>query len=297
MSNPVGVRHDDQHRGRIAPFQLEGRVAVITGAANGLGLAIARACAQAGMKLVLADIDSIGAEAASRELAAITPSVWACTDVRDRSQLDRLADLAFDTFGAVDVLFNNAGVVIARPLMETTQEDWQWILQVNLWSVIHGIAAFVPRMLAQNREGRIVNTASAAGFISESTLAAYCASKHAVVTLSESLHQELAGRNARLGVTILCPAFVPTRITDSERARPAELAGPRELSPAAREAQARLEKAVRSGRLSADDVARMTLSGVRERLLYVFPHEKIREAIQQRLERVYASFDALRQSK
>jgi short-subunit dehydrogenase len=156
--------------------------------------------------------------------------------------------------------------------------------------VIHGIAAFVPRMLAQGHEGRIVNTASAAGFISESSLAAYCVSKHAVVTLSESLHQELRARSAMLGVTILSPAFVPTGIAQSGRGRPAADSDAA-ISPAALEAQAQIEKAIRSGRLTADDVARKVLQGIRERALYVFTHRKIRASIEARNAAILDSLD------
>jgi NAD(P)-dependent dehydrogenase (short-subunit alcohol dehydrogenase family) len=272
-----------------APFELQGGVAVVTGAANGLGLAIARACAAAGMKLVLADIDVEALERAHRELVSLTQCIRMRVDVRDRDQVEALAAFAFGTFGGADVVFNNAGVLLVRPVLETTTADWQWLLDINLWSVIHGIAAFVPRMLAQEREGRIVNTASAAGFISESSLAAYCVSKHAVVTLSESLHQELRARGAMLGVTILSPAFVPTGIAQSGHGRPAADSDTL-ISPAAREAQAQVEKAIRSGRLTADDVARKVLQGIRQRALYVFTHRKIRTGIEARMAGVLDSF-------
>jgi NAD(P)-dependent dehydrogenase (short-subunit alcohol dehydrogenase family) len=271
------------------PFELSGGVAVVTGAANGLGLAIARASARAGMKLVLADIDSDGLESAQRELGSLTRCVSLRVDVREREQVEALASLAFDTFARTDIVFNNAGVLLVRPVMETTPADWKWLLDINLWSVIHGIAAFVPRMLAQGREGRIVNTASAAGFISESSLAAYCVTKHAVVTLSESLHQELRARNSMLGVTILSPAFVPTNIAKSGQGRHEAGVAPA-LSPAALEAQAQIEKAIHSGRLTPDDVARKVLQGVRDRALYVFTHRKIRAGIEERNSAVLDSF-------
>lgn len=271
------------------PFDLAGRVAVITGAASGLGLALARACAQEGMKLVLADINEEGMRDAASELGAHTPCTWARIDVRHGPELEKLEALAFETFGGTDVLFNNAGVVTARPVMQTSVADWRWMLDVNLWSVIHGIAAFVPRMLTRDRETRIVNTASAAGFVSVSTLAAYCVSKHGVVTLSESLHQEMTSQGARVGVTVVCPAFVPTHIAQSERYRPAELAATNSNSEAVLSAQANLEKAVQAGRLTADDVAQAAIRGVRERALYVFPHGKIRRGIEERMAEVYAA--------
>jgi NADP-dependent 3-hydroxy acid dehydrogenase YdfG len=162
-------------------FQLEGGVAVITGAASGLGRAIADACAARRMQLMLVDIDRGNLDRAVAELTPRTRCLARAMDVRDRAAFEELSDSTFAAFGAVDVLFNNAGSVIARPLVETRVADWRWMLEVNLWSVIHGIAAFVPRMLTQGREGRIVNTASAAGFLSEPDLGAYAVSKHAVV--------------------------------------------------------------------------------------------------------------------
>jgi NADP-dependent 3-hydroxy acid dehydrogenase YdfG len=276
---------------RDTPFSIEGGVAVVTGAASGLGLAIARACAASGMRLVLADIDSDGLARASAELSARTRCISRVTDVRERAALDALADSAFDAFGSVALLFNNAGVVITRSILETSAADWRWMLDVNLWSVIHGIAAFLPRMLTQGQEARVVNTASAAGFLSEPNLAAYAVSKHAVVALSETLHQELRQQQAAIGVTILSPAFVPTGIVNSERRRPAELgrdAAP--LSDAARAAEAQLVRATQSGKLTADDVAARVLAAVRARRLHVHTHAKIQRGIEARMAAIYAGF-------
>jgi NAD(P)-dependent dehydrogenase (short-subunit alcohol dehydrogenase family) len=271
---------------------LDHGVAVVTGAASGLGLAIAQACAALHMRLVLADIDAAALDRVTSDLQAQAECIGRVTDVRDRSALDALADTAFDAFGVVTALFNNAGVVVTRPILETTTADWRWMLDVNLWSVIHGIAAFVPRMRVQGCEGRIVNTASAAGFLSEPNLAAYSVSKHAVVALSETLHRELREENALLGVTILSPAFVPTGIIHSERARPADLAGPATRSGAALAAEAQLQHAVQSGRISAADVAARVLDAVRRRRLHVFTHPKIRRGIEMRMAAVYAGFDS-----
>jgi NAD(P)-dependent dehydrogenase (short-subunit alcohol dehydrogenase family) len=274
-----------------ADFALDGGVAVVTGAASGLGLAIARACAARRMRLVLADRDSAGLEAAVAMCGRQSDCVGRVVDVRDRTAVDGLADTAFGAFGAVNVLFNNAGVVVTRPLLETTAADWRWMLDVNLWGVIHGIAAFAPRMLAQGREARIVNTASAAGFLSEPDLGAYAASKCAVVALSETLHAELHRQGADLGVTVLSPAFVPTAIVTSERARPSDLAlAPGTLSEAARSAEARLQRAVQSGKVTAAEVAARVLDGIRRRRLHVFTHAKIRGAIEARMQAVYDGF-------
>lgn len=276
---------------RDGEFVLEQGVAVVTGAASGLGLAIAQACAALRMRLVLADIDAARLERVKADLESQTDCIARVSDVRKRPALDALAAAAFDAFGVVTVLFNNAGVVITRPILETSNADWAWMLDVNLWSVIHGIDAFVPRMRAQGCEGRIVNTASAAGFLSEPNLAAYAVSKHAVVALSETLHRELQQENALLGVTILSPAFVPTGIIDSERSRPADLAGATTRSAAALAAEAQLQHAVQAGKISAADVAARLLDAVRRRRLHVFTHAKIRRGIDMRMAAVHAGFD------
>ncbi len=276
---------------RAADFEFEGGVTVVTGAASGLGLAIARACADRGMRLVLADIDAAALGRAEAELAPRTECISQVVDVRDRAALEALADAAFRRFGFVTVLFNNAGVVVTKPILETTLADWRWMLDVNLWSVIHGVSAFVPRMLEQGREGRIVNTASAAGFLSEPNLAAYSVSKHGVVALSETLHKELRAQDASLGVTVLSPAFVPTGIVESEKSRPADLAEPgAPISTAVQAAQAQLLHAVRSGKLMPADVALQVLDGVRRRRLHVFTHAKIQRGIEARMTAVYAGF-------
>jgi NAD(P)-dependent dehydrogenase (short-subunit alcohol dehydrogenase family) len=209
------------------------------------------------------------------------------TDVMRRESVEALAARAFERFGAVHLLFNNAGVGLSKSVAETTANDWTWVLGVNLWGVIHGIAAFLPRMLAQAEESRIVNTGSAAGFLTDPGMAAYGVSKHGVVVISETLQKELAEKGSRVGVTVLCPAFFPTGITTSERVRPSDLASP--PSEADHEVQEKLDAAVRKGRLSADDVAAAALEAVRARELYCFTHKKIRLAIEERLRHVLAA--------
>lgn len=263
-------------------MELQGKVAVITGGAGGLGIALARRCAARGMRLVLADVDPAALDAAARQLAGEELATLP-TDVTRPEQLEALARLAYDRFGAVHLLFNNAGVGLVKPVAETTANDWRWVLGVNLWGVIHGITAFLPRMQAQPDESRIVNTASAAGFLSDPGMAAYSVSKHAVVVLSETLAKELAEAASRVGVTVLCPAFFPTGISESERVRPRELANPGASSEAERQVKERLGHAVRAGRLSADDVAERALEGVVARERFVFTHPKIRLAIEARI--------------
>jgi NAD(P)-dependent dehydrogenase (short-subunit alcohol dehydrogenase family) len=279
---PAGVAGLEELR-----MELEGKVAVITGAAGGLGLALARRCAERGMRLVLADLDGPALAAAARQLPT-AEAVTVAVDVTRGEQVEALAQLAYQRFGAVHLLFNNAGVGLVKPVAETTANDWRWVLGVNLWGVLHGIAAFLPRMQAQPEESRIVNTASAAGFLSDAGMAAYSVSKHAVVVVSETLHQELALGSSRVGVTVLCPAFFPTGIADSERVRPVELTDAAPVSAEAGLVQERLRHAVRAGRLSADDVAARALEGIVARQLYVFTHPRIRLAIEERMQRVLA---------
>ena len=197
------------------------KVAVVTGAASGIGRALAGKSAQVGMKVVLADIEESALKQAEDELKASGAQVLAMrTDVSQAAEVERLAQKAFETYGAVHLLFNNAGVAAGTTVWESSLTDWQWVLGVNLWGVIYGLHYFVPRMLAQDTEGHIVNTASAAGLISSQGLGIYKVSKHGVVTLSETLALELAARGARLKVSVLCPEWVNTRIIDAERNRP-----------------------------------------------------------------------------
>jgi NAD(P)-dependent dehydrogenase (short-subunit alcohol dehydrogenase family) len=263
---------------------LEGKVAVITGGAGGLGMALARQCAGRGMKLLLADVEQGALDAAARALGDRVECVTSATDVTRRESLEALASLAYGRFGAVHLLFNNAGVAVSKSVAETTANDWTWVLGVNLWGVIHGIAAFLPRMQAQQEEVRIVNTASAAGHLSDPGMAAYSVSKHGVVVLSETLDKELRQSSSKVGVTVLCPAYFPTGISNSERNRPPELASP--PSQADREVQERLGAAVRKGRLGADDIARMALEAILAGELYLFTHKKIRLALEERMRHI-----------
>ncbi len=200
------------------------KVAVVTGAASGIGRALAEKSAQEGMKVVLADVEESALKQAEEELKASGAQVLAVrTDVSQAAEVEVLAQKTFDTYGAVHLLFNNAGVAAGTTVWESSLADWQWVLGVNLWGVIHGIHFFVPRMLAQDTEGHIVNTASSAGLVSSSGLGIYKVSKHGVVTLSETMALELAARGAKLKASVLCPEWVNTRITDAERNRPQAL--------------------------------------------------------------------------
>jgi NAD(P)-dependent dehydrogenase (short-subunit alcohol dehydrogenase family) len=261
-----------------------GKTAVITGAGSGLGLALARALANEGAQLVLADINAPDLAAAEDSLrptkAEITSVV---TDVAWEGSVNALAEAARAHFGAIHLLFNNAGVAISGPIWEHTAADWQWVLGVNLLGVVNGVRAFVPSMLQQIEASHIVNTASVAGLISPPGFSAYTVTKHAVVAYSEVLYQDLVKANAKIGVSVLCPAYFPTRISDSARNRPAALRNRDADAPVENEAAAQTRAAVERGKLSADDIARLTLDGIRAGRFYILPHPNIKPSVEWRM--------------
>jgi NAD(P)-dependent dehydrogenase (short-subunit alcohol dehydrogenase family) len=201
-------------------------------------------------------------------------------DVSDPAQVEALAERAWAHFGGVHLLFNNAGVSAAGPTWTATLHDWQWVLGINLMGVVHGIRSFVPRMLRQGEVAHVVNTASAAGHLSVPGSSVYCVSKHATVTISECLHHELRAANAPIGVSVLCPAFVPTGIADSARNRPAAFA---DTNPLAERYEAWARRAVEKGKLTAAEVARITLDAVKAGTFYIFTHPHTRAAIEVRM--------------
>ena len=265
--------------------EFKDRTAVITGAASGIGLALAQRAAREGMRLVLADIDEAKlAEAAKTLPVAAETLCMRRVDVSREEDIAALADEAFGRFGGVHLLCNNAGVGLTRLAWELTTADWEWILGVNLWSVVHAIRHFVPRMLAQDGESHMVNTASVAGLLSTPAMAAYNVSKHGVVTLSETLYTELAAQKAKIGVSVLCPAWVPTAIHTSERNRPQRFGEAAPPSAASAAYQERMSQAVKSGRLTADDMANAVFDAVAANRFYVIPHSRIKQAVRLRME-------------
>jgi NAD(P)-dependent dehydrogenase (short-subunit alcohol dehydrogenase family) len=269
---------------------LTGKVAVITGAGSGFGRELARLGAQRGMKLVLADVQQDALDAISAELSAQGTQVLAQrTDVSKGAQVEALAAATLARFGAVHLLFNNAGVGVGGLLWENTVEDWEWVLGVNLWGVVHGVRTFTPLMLELMKadpeyRGHIVNSASIAGLLSAPNMGVYNVSKHAVVTLSETLYQDLRLIDARIGVSVLCPAFVPTGIAHSHRNRPAELAPQKPPTASQRAAQAQTQKAVSAGQLTAAQVAQQIFAAIAEDRFYILTHPKILPSVATRMQ-------------
>lgn len=271
--------------------EFAGKVALVTGAASGIGLALATRFAREGMKVVLADIEDEPLAAARAAIHASGGTAIAVrSDVMREPDVKRLADTAFDTWGTVHILCNNAGVggVSSDGVWNTPIEDWDWVLGVNLRGVIHGVRHFVPRMLAAGEPGHIVNTASAAGFITGVTAAPYTISKHGVVALSEHLYKDLKARDAKLSVSVLCPGWVDTNILDSARNRPEALspegATAAETTP---ETQMRLEAVrgfLRNG-FRPEAIAELVLDAIRSDTFYVVPVQpEIEQALALRLE-------------
>ena len=262
---------------------LKGKVAAVTGAASGLGRAMALAFAGEGMHVALADVDEANLSSAAAEVRARGVKATSTRiDVSRGEEVESFARKTVADLGAVHVVCNNAGVSPLGAAWENSVDEWQWILGVNLWGVIHGVRAFAPRLIAQG-EGHIVNTASVAGIICPPGSGAYNVTKHAVVALSETLHHDLRERGSPVGVSVLCPAYVPTGIAQSERNRPSGF----EVSKKSKETLAReamLKKAVASGRLSAADVAAAVVDAVKNDRFYIFTHPRIKGAIQARME-------------
>jgi len=269
-----------------------GRVAVITGAGSGLGREFAGEAARLGMKLVLADVDAHALEQVAGALQAGGADVLAMVcDVRKAAHVEELADAAMIRFHGVHLLFNNAGVGTAGLIWEHTEADWEWVLGVNLWGVIHGVRVFTPLMLDAARrdpsyEGHIVNTASMAGLLVPPAMGPYTVSKHAVVALSETLYHDLTLVDAKVRASVLCPYFVPTAIAHSERHRPGELRHDAPPTPSRQAGQALLEQAVAAGKLSAADVARITFDGIRRGDFYIHTHPQALPAVAQRTDAI-----------
>ena len=264
---------------------LKDKVAVITGAADGIGKALALKGAAEGMKLVLADIDTDKLAKLVNELTADgSAAVGLRVDVSRADQVAALADLAYDTFGEVHLLINNAGVALAKNAWETTPKDWEWVMGVNLYGVTNGLSAFIPRMLAAGKAGHVVNTASIAGLLSEPSMAAYNVSKFGVVTLSEGLHHDLTLRKSRIKVSVLCPAWVRTRIAEADRHRPAEeRTDLTKLDKVTTATGLSMFKAVQAG-VEPEEIAAATFAAIRDNRFYIITHPQTMAGIRTRMD-------------
>jgi NAD(P)-dependent dehydrogenase (short-subunit alcohol dehydrogenase family) len=264
-----------------------GRVAVVTGAGSGLGRELALRFARAGMKLALADVDAVALARTESELnAAGSATIAVRCDVSNGADVEALAARTLDAFGAVHVVCNNAGIAPLGVVWENTVADWQWTLGVNLWGVIHGVRVFTPFLLRQDDEGHIVNTASVAGLIAPPGMGMYNVSKHAVVALSETLHHDLALRGAKVRCSVVCPAYFPSGIAESERSRPAALSETRAKSAEDLERDDKMRRAVRSGRLTAAEIANRVFEAIREERFYVLTHPRILPAVEARMREI-----------
>ncbi|MCL9998788.1 MAG: SDR family NAD(P)-dependent oxidoreductase [Erythrobacter sp.] len=265
-----------------------GKTAVITGAASGIGAALATKAGALGMNLVLADVAADDARALAGTIAGVGTLVVHC-DVSDETSVKALADAAFDRFGTIDLLCNNAGIVPGgrhRLVWEYTPGDWQWSLGVNLYGVIHGLRAFVPRMIAQGSPSHILNTASVAGFVSGSGSACYGAAKHAMVRVTEALYAGLRQVEAPIGVTMLCPGLVRTQIYEAERLRPAALAD-HDRPVESADLDAMRDDLYRHA-LGPDEAAVIAFDAIEEDRFYAFTTEAFDTAIRARADSILA---------
>src|SRR5262245_16846683 len=264
---------------------LRGKVAVITGGASGIGFATAEALAREGAKLVLADVEERALDAATAKLrAGGADALGVVTDVASRAAVEALADATWKHYGRADVVFNNAGVAVAGAVTGMTHEDWRWVIDVDLWGVIHGVETFVPRLVEQAEGGHVLATASFAGLVPNIGLGAYCVAKYGVVALMEVLHRELRGHE--IGASVLCPMRVRTHIDASGRNRQADYGGP--------EAQhyPKIEDGQMAGRvIDVAEVAALVVDGIRRNRLYLLPHAESRDMIRRRFERIDRAFE------
>ncbi len=267
----------------------KGKTAVLTGAGSGFGLECARIGAKLGMNLVLVDVQQDALDKATSEITATGVKVLSRkVDVSNQAQMEALAADVEKTFGAPHFVFNNAGVGSGGLIWENSVKDWEWVLGVNLWGVIHGVRLFTPMMLAASKKdpawrGHIVNTASMAGLLTPPNMGIYNVSKHAVVSLTETLYQDLKLVSDQLSASVLCPYFVPTGISQSHRNKPADLADEK-ATQSQLIGQAQSDKAVSSGKVTAAEVAQMVFDAISADRFYIFSHPRALGNVRARME-------------
>ncbi|MBT1510187.1 SDR family NAD(P)-dependent oxidoreductase [Bradyrhizobium sp. SRL28] len=271
--------------------ELAGKTAFVTGGAAGIGLALGRAFAQAGMKVMLADIETDALQAAVKSLQEISPDIsGTICDVADAASVERAAKASFDAFGHVHVVCNNAGVAAGGGIDDISLDNWRWVIDVNLMGVLHGIKSFLPHIRAHGEGGHIVNTASMAGMQTGLGFSPYGATKFAVVSMSEGLSLQL--KPLGIGVSVLCPSFVRTRIGESGRNRPARYGQSQPLDPASPAAAlvAEIARNIDAG-LEPDAVAARVLAAIRDDELYIFTHPGMRAEVEGRFGAILAAMD------
>ena len=266
------------------------KVAVITGAASGIGFGIAERCAQEGMRVVLAGINLENLNKAEKELKQIgTQTLCVQTDVSKREDIETLAKKTIDNFGAVHLLVNNAGLGAGLSIWESTWSDWEWVMGVNLWGIIYGVKIFVPIMLEQDEQCHIVNTSSIAGLLPYHPSAPYQVTKHAVVALTENLQYSLMQKKSKIRASVLCPGYVKTRILGAERNRPKKLQNePVKLSPEQAAILQYLQESIDAG-ISPQDVAEILFRAIKEERLYINTNPELNSRVQERMNNIMQS--------
>lgn len=274
--------------------ELKGKTAVITGAASGIGRGIAERCIKEKMRVVLADVEQNSLQKTFHELNGDSAGlISVLTDVTKEEDVDALARAAIDKFGEVHLLCNNAGVAAGSSAWECSLSDWKWVIDVNLLGVINCVQAFVPKMLAQNTEGHIVNTSSMAGLAGFHPSAPYQVTKHGIIALSENMHHYLAMQGSKLKVSVLCPGAVNTRIMDAERNRPEKLRDEKTQAPLDPEQQAMADmfkKIIENG-MSPEETADHVFDAILNETFYILTHPEVKPMVQLRMEDILQERD------
>jgi NAD(P)-dependent dehydrogenase (short-subunit alcohol dehydrogenase family) len=271
--------------------EFKGKVAVVTGGASGIGWGIAERCATEGIKVVIADIEEAALKQAEKTLKDGGAEALAVrTDVSKLTDVEALAQKTLEAFGGVNLLFNNAGVntdiSLRKPVWENTIADWEWMVGVNLWGVIYGVKVFLPIMMRQNTECHIVNTSSMAGLLLEPQLVIYAVTKTGIIALSEGLYIQLKEKNSPIGVSVLCPAFVSSRLFEAERNRPTKLKNPSEPLKSRQQAALVKQFSQAAPTLTPEDNADIVFKAIREGTFYIFTDPLVQELFRQRAENI-----------